>query len=159
MKRKTASGVMGLGLLGTIVLFVTGSNGFTGESASQQAVRQAYQKLLSTNVSFAFGGVGFAGVTSDGEKAFHTIAGSTNALELFRAIARDGNPEGQMYGLCGIRKLEPESFDAFAKPIVSANPKVWTMSGCLRSEEPAPAVVRRIARGSYDRDFEKGRAR
>jgi hypothetical protein len=149
---------LGLALVGAAAFFVA-SRGLAAErSPDKKTVQQAYRKLLSTNVAFAFGGVGIAGVTSEGEKAFRTVAGSTNALELFRAIVRDGSPEGQMYGLCGIRKLAPESFDAFAKPIVSANPTVWTMSGCLRSQEPASEIVRRIARGSYDRDFEKARA-
>src|SRR6266576_3343418 len=46
--------------------------------------QQAYEQLLSVGC-FAFGGVGYAGVTSDGEKAYRAIAGGTSALALFAA--------------------------------------------------------------------------
>ncbi len=153
--------VFGPGLVGAM-LFLIGCYGFAAEPVrppDKKTVQEAYRTLLSTNIPFAFDGVGIAGVTSKGEKAFRTVAGSTNALELFQAIVKDGSSEGQMYGLCGIHKLAPESFDAFARPIVSANRKVITMSGCLMSEDRASEVVARIARGSYDRYFEKTRGR
>ena len=42
----------------------------------------AYEQLLAVRC-FAFGGVGYAGVTSGGEIAYRAIAGSTNAVALF----------------------------------------------------------------------------
>ena len=114
-----------------------------------EPLMEAYDQLLSAKV-FAFGGVGFAGVLSEGEKAFHIVAGSTNALDLFKAAVENGTPEARMYALCGIRKLAPDKVDAYAKPLQSANPTVVTMSGCLGSEEAASNVVTRIVAGSYD---------
>jgi hypothetical protein len=118
-------------------------------SVGGPGIQQAYEQLLSTK-SFAFGGVGFAGTTSAGQKAFDVIAARTNALELFRAVLSKGNPEGKMYALCGIHRLAPEKFNNLAKPVVAANSKVSTMSGCLVMEDRAANVVARIAKGFYD---------
>jgi hypothetical protein len=142
----------GLALTGAAAHLAFGSHCFAAESdppPEQRTVREAHQQLLSTKV-FAFGGVGFAGTTSEAEKAFHIVAAGTNALELFTALLRNGSSEAQMYGLCGIRSLVPQSFDSKARPIVSANLKVNTMSGCLLADERASNVVARIAAGAYD---------
>jgi hypothetical protein len=120
--------------------------------AEPQTPQQAYEQLLTVK-SFAFGGVGFAGITSDGERAFHTIAAATNALELFRVALTNGTTEARLYALCGIRKLAPKRFEAHAKPLVAANPTASTMSGCIVTELPASKVVQNIAAGLYDRYF------
>src|SRR5207249_11631274 len=83
-----------------------------GNMADKQTLQETYQRLLSNRV-FAFGGVGYAGVTSEGEKAFQAIAVS-------------------------------------AKTLMSANPSVRTMSGCLMTEDRASNVVAQIIRGQYD---------
>ena len=57
--------------------------------------QQAYEQLLSVRC-FAFGGVGFAGVTSEGERAYRAIAGGTNALALFSAVLTNGNAPAKL---------------------------------------------------------------
>ena len=115
---------------------------------------QAYEQLLSVRC-FAFGGVGYAGVTSEGEKAYRAIAGGTNALALFSAVLTNGNAPAKLYALCGIRQLSPRAFDTHAKPLLIANPQVETMSGCMMSHEFFTNVVARIASGMYDVYFKK----
>jgi len=133
-------------------LLAFGSHGSAAEpvtSSGGPTANEAYQQLLSTKF-FAFGGVGFAGTTSEGERAFHAIAASTNALELFTAVLAQGNTQSQLYALCGIRRLAPEKFDVLAKAIVVANPKVSTMAGCVGRDDRASNVVAHIAGGLYD---------
>ena len=116
--------------------------------------QQAYVQLLSVGF-FAFGGVGYAGITSEGEKAYRAIAGGTNALALFSAVLTNGNSAAKLYALCGIRQLSPRTFDTHAKAIRMANPQVETMSGCMAMNEYATNVVARIASGSYDIQIKK----
>jgi hypothetical protein len=116
--------------------------------------QQAYEQLLSVG-RFAFGGVGYAGVTSEGEKAYRAIAAGTNALAVFCAVLTNGNAQAKLYALCGIRQFAPRIFEAQSKPLLIANPQVETMSGCLVSHEFASNVVARIASGSYDAYFKK----
>ena len=116
--------------------------------------QQAYEQLLSVRY-FAFGGVGFAGVTSEGEKAYRAIAGGTNALALFSAVLTNGNAPAKLYALCGIRQLSPRTFDTHAKSLLMANPEVETMSGCIVRHEFATNIVARIASGSYELRIKK----
>ena len=151
MKRNIASHVALLEL--TLAVFlIFGRGGFAAElppPAEQKTVRQAYEQLLSTR-TFAFGGIGFAGTISEGEKAFRIVAESPNALDLFETLLQNGRAEGRLYALCGIRKLARPSFEAQARTLVDAEPRIITMSGCLLSEELSSNVVARIAAGSYD---------
>ena len=119
------------------------------EKPSPAAVQEAYEHLLAVK-EFAFGGVGFAGTTSAGEKAYRTVFASTNALALFQSALAKGSNEAKLYALAAIRHLDKKSFDAGAKALLAANPEVRTMSGCIVNHEKAEAVVKRIAGGLYD---------
>ena len=110
-------------------------------------IEQAYAQLLSVE-RFAFGGTGRAGIESEGSTAFRTIAGSTNAMNLFESILRNGKPAGQLYALAGLRKLDPDNFSHYER-LISAESKVETMHGCIVEEEKASDVVARIRHGDY----------
>lgn len=163
MKRNVASQFVALGLAvtGAVAFLAAGNPGLAAEPPSpsgERTVLQAYQQLLSAK-RFAFGGIGFAGTISQEEKAFHAVAASPNAVELFTALLKNGSGEAQLYGLCGIRKSAPRSFDAQSRPVLSANLKINTTSGCVVSEENASDVVARIAAGSYDLQISNVRIR
>jgi len=110
---------------------------------------EACQRLMAVT-RFAFGGVGFAGTTSTGEHSFKTVLASDDGLKLFHVILAKGSDEAKLYALCGIRRLEPQSFETAATPLVKKNPEVTTMSGCLVQSEEAATVVKRISSGVYD---------
>jgi hypothetical protein len=119
--------------------------------------QQAYKQMLSVP-RFAFGGVGYAGVTSPGEVAYHAIAGSTNALALFSTVFSNGNAQAKLYALCGIRQFARGRFNSYADSLRSANPKVETMQGCLVLDEFATNIICRISTGSYDFYLTTGRS-
>src|SRR5262249_42320651 len=123
--------------------------GFAGEPIAPKDPQQAYQQLLSIK-SFAFGGVGYAGTTSQGELCFRALASSTNALQMFRAALTKGTTAGQLYALCGLRRLAPKDFDTAASPIIAANKTVTEWQGCLVCGQQASNIVARIKSGSYD---------
>ena len=118
------------------------------ERKEEPRVDLACEVLLSTQC-FAFGGVGFAGTISDGEKALRTLMKSPKALDLLTAVLAKARPEGKLYALCGIREMSPGKFKALAEDVASKSPKVCTMSGCVEVEETTRNVVARIASGSY----------
>jgi hypothetical protein len=113
--------------------------------------KTSYEELIGTRC-FAFGAGGYSGVTSRGEEAFHSIMATTNALETFSRVLTNGTPEAQLYALCAIKKQAPERFEMSASWLVTPNPKVELMRGCLFWEESASNVVQRIRErppGSY----------
>ncbi len=121
-----------------------------------EEAQKAYEGLVAVQ-SFAFGGVGFAGTISQGEKAFRTVLASTNGLSLFRKALARGTTEAKLYALCGVHRLDPRSFESASRDLVSANPKVSTITGCLVGREEAATVVKQIAAGRYGEPPPKAR--
>jgi len=122
------------------------------ESSASPILQQAYEQLISVR-SFAFGDVGLARTTSQGESCFRTIAATTNGLPVFSAALTNGTAEARLYALCGIRHLAPEQFDALAAPITGANARVSLMVGCIQMQMRASNIVAQIKSGSYDDCF------
>jgi|GEM_PF-2003963 len=139
------------GLVAALFVLFSVERCFSSDLSSQgsNSVQTAHEQLLNIKC-FAFGGVGYAGTTSPGEIAFRAVLESTNALELFETTLSKGSDEAKLYALCGIRSLNKESFNASAKALKEADPKVRTMSSCLATEEKASVVIKRIADGIYD---------
>ncbi len=111
--------------------------------------QEAYHQILSARY-FAFGGVGYAGVTSHGEVAYRSIAGRTNALVFFSNVFTNGNAQAKLYALCGIRQFSPGKFASYAELLRKSNPKVETMRGCIVRHEFATNLISRISKGYYD---------
>jgi hypothetical protein len=154
MQLKNGFGRAARGLLAGLVSLVLAQHGFGVEWEPDKA----YERLVKANV-FAFGGVGFAGTTSDGEKAFHVVLASTNGLEVLKKVLKDGTREAQMYALCGLRKLAPKDYQAEAERIGAEKATVKMMTGCLMFEEPVAKVVEGILSGAYDGSVSRGQRR
>jgi hypothetical protein len=106
---------------------------------------------LSTTERFAFGGVGYAGVTSKGETDFKFVLAqpkptARNAFERLYAI---GNPQGKSYALSGLKKLAPERFAELVATFAKSTESVEVMRGCIVSHEPLPEVAKQIGRGKF----------
>jgi hypothetical protein len=106
---------------------------------------------LSTVDWFAFGGVGYAGVTSKGETDFKIVLAqpkptALNAIERLYAI---GNPQGKAYALSGLKKLAPERFAELVATLAKSTEEVEVMRGCIASHEPLPEVAKQIGQGKF----------
>jgi len=116
---------------------------------SPAQAQRAYESLRSVNL-FSIGGTGIAGDISEGELAYRTLLASPNGLDLFRHALATGSNEAKLYALCGIRRLDQRAFDSASKALVTANPNVATMVGCMINEEDkAATVIKRMVDGSY----------
>jgi len=114
--------------------------------------RQGYQHLCSVK-KFAFGGVGFAGITSDGEFAFRAVMLSPKAAELFRDGCVQATDEGKLYALCGLRQIDKEAYDHYVTTFRLRTNYVRTQSGCVMRDKPMSMVVGEIVDGNYDSNF------
>ncbi len=99
---------------------------------------------------FAFGGTGFAGQISQGQKDYELILSRPSALADFERLYTVGNPQAKAYALVGIRKINPERFQQLAQPLRGSQEKVVTMGGCIVSHEVFAGVIRNIESGNYD---------
>lgn len=106
---------------------------------------------LSVVEHFAFGGVGYAGVTSKGETDFKFVLAQPKptALNAFETLYAIGNPQGKSYALSGLKKLAPQRFVELAAKSARSTEEVEVMRGCIVSHEPLPEVAKQIGQGKF----------
>jgi hypothetical protein len=123
-------------LLGTLSLFAADSHD------------RAVESLLKVP-QFAFGGVGFAGVTSEGEKDCAAILARPSAQSDFEKAFQAGNIEAKCYALVALFKLNHDKFIQLAAPLRKSAAQVNTMTGCVMGKRAVSAVVSEIETGMY----------
>jgi hypothetical protein len=116
---------------------------------AQNTRSEAIERISRTNV-FAFGGVGFAGTTSDGEKDFRVIISLPSAAKDFETIYATGTPEAKGYALAGMRELAKVRFKELLRSLQSSQAQLETMQGCIRERRSLVKVAREIDSGRYD---------
>jgi hypothetical protein len=89
-----------------IPLLLCGIGALAGDS-----IDSALKRLSNVEI-FAFGGVGYAGMTSKGEIDFKLVLSQPQPVALagFKTLYATGNPQGKSYALSGIKKLNPNRF-------------------------------------------------
>ena len=98
---------------------------------------------------FAFGGVGIAGVTSQGEKDYRVILSRSSALAEFETLFATGNPQAKAYALVGILALDVRRYEQLSAPLRQASLKVTIQHGCVISHVPFSAILKGIDAGGY----------
>ena len=98
---------------------------------------------------FAFGGTGYAGVISSGEKDYRVILSRPSALLDFEKLFVVGNSQGKSYALMGIRALDPGRFKQISRTLRGSTEEVVTQSGCIVYHESLGTVLKRIDYGAY----------
>jgi len=140
-------------LLAEIFLAVSFILGSGGQYARELPPPAAAERLTTIEL-FAFGGIGFAGKTSEGEKAFSVVMEKPleQALPTMEAIFANGTAAAKSYALVGICKLAPERFETLYKSVAHSQEKVPTMSGCIARTKTLQEVSNEIRSGAYDRN-------
>jgi len=118
---------------------------------AQDTATAAAHRLASAEF-FAFGGIGRAAKTSDGERDFRIVFAQPRgvALRQFEDIFASGNPEAKGYALVAIHALAPDRFKALKKSLKDSSIRVTTMSGCIVEEKTLFSVAKDIEIGNYD---------
>jgi hypothetical protein len=98
---------------------------------------------------FAFGGVGFAGVISEGERDYRIILSRPSARADFEKLFAVGNLQAKCYALVAIRALNSEKFKTLSSSLRRSKSEVTTMHGCIMSRQTLAALIEGIAAGGY----------
>ncbi|MGY8642285.1 MAG: hypothetical protein ACKVJU_14480 [Verrucomicrobiales bacterium] len=98
---------------------------------------------------FAFGGVGFAGTTSQGEARFKEILKGPDSLNEFEKWFESGSDEARMYCLVAFYSLHRDQFDAALKSDKWIGKKVSAAQGCIVFQTPRSTIVETIKKGDY----------
>lgn len=121
---------------------------FFPKPQAAQTVEAAFERLTNVGL-FAFGGVGFAGATSPGEKDYKVILSRPSAMADFERLYSSGNIMAKCYALVAMRRLSPRRFRELAQPLHNSKEEVATMHGCIMSREPLGVTINQIESGGY----------
>ncbi|QIF05832.1 hypothetical protein [Roseimicrobium sp. ORNL1] len=109
---------------------------------------EAYTTLMSTR-TFAIGGVGFAGTTSEPELALREVLKQPDAVATCQKLVANATVEGQMYGLLGLKLSNDKTFAQALTKYKNSKAAIKVMSGCILGTEKVGEVAERIEKGSY----------
>ena len=115
-----------------------------------QPIQAAPETALRKTMTFALGGVGFAGVMSEGERTLREILKEPDAARRLESVLPDASPAGQLYALLGLRLRDRAAYERALEKYRANDGKVQTMRGCIIQRESFRDVVKQIEHGDYD---------
>lgn len=113
-------------------------------------IHAAPETLLRKTTTFALGGVGIAGIMSEGERTLREILKESDAARRLEGVLPDAAPAGQLYALLGLRLRDRAAYERALEKYRANGAKVPTMRGCILQREPFGKLVNEIERGDYD---------
>ena len=112
-------------------------------------------KTLSSIHDFAFGGIGVAATTSEGEVVFREIYNRPSAKDDFLELLNSGNPQAKCYALVALRSLDPQIYSSKIEKYKKDKTNVTTIGGCMIAVLPRSSVATNIEAGYYDSYIKK----
>ena len=110
----------------------------------------ASETALQKTTTFAVGGVGFAGVMSEGERTLREILKEADAASRLESALPKASAAGQLYALLGLRLRDRAAYERALEKYRANDAKVQTMRGCILQRESFRKLVEEIERGEYD---------
>ena len=105
---------------------------------------------LAAAKSLAFGGVGVAGLMSEGERNLRAILERPDASEQLQAALAHATPAGKLYILVGLRRCDRVAYQKVLDSLSRPNDDVEVVRGCMISKEPFRQVLSQIQDGRFD---------
>src|SRR6266550_4374693 len=105
---------------------------------------------LAAAKSFAFGGVGVAGLMSEGERNLRAVVERPDASRQLQAALSYATPAGELYILVGLRRCDRVAYQKIFASLPRPNADVEVARGCMISREPFRQLLSQIQDGQFD---------
>jgi hypothetical protein len=105
---------------------------------------------LAAAKSFAFGGVGVAGLMSEGERNLRNVLDRPDASQQLQAALARATPAGKLYILVGLRRSDRAAYQKALDSLARPNDDVEVARGCMISREPFPKLLSEVQDGRFD---------
>jgi hypothetical protein len=105
---------------------------------------------LAAAKSFAFGGIGVAGLMSEGERNLRAVLERPDASQQLQAALAHATPAGQLYILVGLRRCDRSAYQKIFDSLARPNDDVEVARGCMISREPFRELLSQIQEGRFD---------
>jgi len=114
-------------------------------SSEDSAVRN-----LAAAKSLAFGGVGVAGLMSEGERNLRAVLERPDASQQLQAALTRATPAGKLYILVGLRRCDRVAYQKIFDSLARPNDDVEVVRGCMVSKEPFRQALSQVQDGRFD---------
>ena len=110
---------------------------------------------LRKTETFALGGIGYAGIMSEGERTLREILKEPDPARRLERVLPDASPAGRLYALLGLRVRDRAAYQRALEKYRTNSAKVQTMRGCILQQESFGKLVTLIEHGDYDSVLER----
>jgi len=105
---------------------------------------------LAAAKSLAFGGVGVAGLMSEGERNLRSVLERPDASQQLQAALAQATPAGKLYILVGLRRCDHAAYQKALDSLRRPNDDIQVVRGCMVSKEPFRQVLSQVQDGRFD---------
>jgi hypothetical protein len=116
-----------------------------GTSSKDSAPRD-----LAAAKSLAFGGVGVAGLMSEGERNLRAVLERPDASQQLQAALDHATSAGTLYILVGLRQCDHGAYQKVFDSVALPNDDVEVVRGCMISKVPFRQLLSQIQDGRFD---------
>ena len=120
-----------------------------GISAATSSENSAARDLAAAK-SLAFGGVGVAGLMSEGERNLRAVLEQLDPSQQLQAALAHATPAGKLYILVGLRRCDRAAYQKAFGSLAPPGDDVEVVRGCMISKEPFRQVLSQIQGGRFD---------
>jgi hypothetical protein len=120
-----------------------------GISAATSSENSAVRDLAAAK-SLAFGGVGVAGLTSEGERNLRVVLERPDASQQLQGALAHATPVGTLYILVGLRRCDRAAYQKVFDSLARPNDDVEVVRGCMISKQLFRQVLSQIQDGRFD---------
>ena len=99
---------------------------------------------------FAFGGVGVAGIMSEGERNLRAVLQQPDASQQLQSALPQAMLAGKLYILVALRRCDRAAYQKISDSLAVPNDKVEVARGCMISHEPFRQLLSEIQDGRFD---------
>jgi len=120
-----------------------------GISAATSSENSAARDLAAAK-SLAFGGVGVAGLMSEGERNLRAVLEQPDPSQQLQAALAHATPAGKLYILVGLRRCDRAEYQKVFGSLARPSDDVEVVRGCMISKEPFRQVLSQVQDGRFD---------
>jgi hypothetical protein len=120
-----------------------------GISAATSSENSAARDLAAAK-SLAFGGVGVAGLMSEGERNLRAVLEQPDASQQLQAALAHATPAGKLYILVGLRRCDRTAYQKIFDSLARPSDDVEVVRGCMINKEPFRQLLSQIQNGRFD---------
>ena len=99
---------------------------------------------------FAFGGIGVAGLMSEGGRNLRAVLERSDASQQLQGALAHATPAGELYILVGLRRCDRAAYQKVIDSVARPNVDVEIARGCMISREPFRQLLSQIQDARFD---------